>query len=228
MPVCNHIRGNNRYRFGCRSLKYSDMKHFHDCFYSIPKRSYRDSFITKHCSIMKPKRKRPSKGNWKGKAATIVYSIRRKDGSKISVCRGTFLNCLKIKKDSILNVMKHYLTTGVICGKTRAGDRRSGTKKGKRQGVIQFIQKFHGRESHYSRNKNKRQYLSSELSIQKMSKMYNLEALNELKVSISFFRNIFVTNFNLSFGSPRTDVCSTCLRLTENMKTETRNRKKNS
>ena len=196
------------------------MKHFHDCFYSIHKRCYQDSFITKHCSVLQPKRKRPSKGNRKGKAATIMYSIRRKDGSKISVCRGTFLNCLRIKKDRILNVMKYYLTTGAIRGETRGGDRRSGPNKGKRQAVIQFIQKFHGRESHYSRNKNKRLYLSSELSIQKMWKMYNLEVSNESKVSISFFRNIFVRNFNLSFGSPRTDVCSTCLRLTESMKTE--------
>ena len=116
--------------------------------------------------------------------------------------------------------MKYYLTTGAIRGETRGGDQRSGPNKGKRQAVIQFIQKFHGRESHYSRNKNKRLYLSPELSIQKMWKMYNLEASNESKVSISFFRNIFVRNFNLSFGSPRTDVCSTCLRLTESMKTE--------
>ncbi|CAH1101800.1 unnamed protein product [Psylliodes chrysocephalus] len=37
-------------------------------------------------------------------------------------------------------------------------------------------------------------------------------------VKESYFRNIFITKYNLGFGSPRTDVCSTCLQLTEKIK----------
>lgn len=48
--------------------------------------------------------------------------------------------------------------------------------------------------------------------------MYNETAVAEEKVKESYFRNIFNTRFNLSFKTPRTDVCSTCLELSERLK----------
>lgn len=40
------------------------------------------------------------------------------------------------------------------------------------------------------------------------------------EVKLSYFRYIFNNFYNLGFGSPRTDVCSTCLELEEKIKTE--------
>lgn len=37
---------------------------------------------------------------------------------------------------------------------------------------------------------------------------------------LSYFLTIFNSNFNIGFGSPRTDVCSTCLELGERIKVE--------
>lgn len=42
--------------------------------------------------------------------------------------------------------------------------------------------------------------------------MYNAQALNNAQVKYGFFHGIFRTKFNLSFGTPQTDVCSVCLR----------------
>ena len=50
--------------------------------------------------------------------------------------------------------------------------------------------------------------------------MYNSEAADDLKVKQAFYRRIFNTKYNLSFGTPRTDVCTTCLRFSEEMKVE--------
>lgn len=50
--------------------------------------------------------------------------------------------------------------------------------------------------------------------------MYNNQTNSELKVKQAYFRNIFDTNFNLRFISPRTDVCSECLQFTEKIKIE--------
>lgn len=41
-----------------------------------------------------------------------------------------------------------------------------------------------------------------------------------LAVKLSFFRKIFNTQYNVGFGTPRTDVCSTCLSLREKIKQE--------
>ena len=46
--------------------------------------------------------------------------------------------------------------------------------------------------------------------------MYQLEAPPNMQVKQSYFRTLF----NIGFGSPRTDVCSTCLELTERAKVE--------
>ncbi|CAG4952528.1 unnamed protein product [Parnassius apollo] len=73
-----------------------------------------------------------------------------------------------------------------------------------------------------SRGHSERRYLPAELSINKMWKMYNKQLNLEanLKVKKGPFRKIFNNNYNLGFGSPRTDVCSTCILLLEKIKRE--------
>lgn len=49
----------------------------------------------------------------------------------------------------------------------------------------------------------------------------------ESTVKLSFFRGVFNKDFNLGFGSPRTDACSKCIELQERIKKEHDNQKKN-
>jgi len=83
--------------------------------------------------------------------------------------------------------------------------------------VIAFIKKINVLESHYCRSKSSgRVYISSELNIKKLKQIYNSEALNDsLTVKESYFRHIFCTEFNIGFGTPSTDACSTCISLVE-------------
>lgn len=48
--------------------------------------------------------------------------------------------------------------------------------------------------------------------------MYNASVTSEFRVRQCFFRNLFNTKYNIGFGTPATDVCSTCLCLRENIK----------
>ena len=73
-------------------------------------------------------------------------------------------------------------------------------------------------KSHYSRSKNpNRLYLAPTLSINIMYKHYTSRciAANGKPVSPSMYRSIFVSDFNLGFGSPRTDTCSRCDSITD-------------
>lgn len=91
----------------------------------------------------------------------------------------------------------------------------------KREAVEKFIEKLVPLEIHYTRGKDrKRLYLHPELNIKKLHDMYNDQALVGLDVSKGLFRLIFNTSFNIGFGSPRQDVCSTCLQLQERIKIE--------
>lgn len=92
--------------------------------------------------------------------------------------------------------------------------------------IDNHILSFPKRSSHYSREKNERRtYLSSDLNVSKMYKLY-LEKYEpdvseklkrgekcQAKVSYDFYFRHFRENYNISFGSPRSDTCQTCDRL---------------
>ena len=108
------------------------------------------------------------------------------------------------------------------------------------QKVRDHILSYQSRPSHYSRHKNSgRQYLPPELSIEKMYNMflvaYNPEYVQYMKekqeavighkdnendydllkplVSKHYYNDVFVMEFNLHFGYPRSDTCDTCNRI---------------
>lgn len=102
----------------------------------------------------------------------------------------------------------------------RGGDYKVRKYGHKRAAVVSFIKRLRARESHYCRQKTKKLYLPSELkSIRNVWRMYNDQAPNNAQVKYGFFHGIFRTKFNISFGTPRTDVCSVRLRNAHYLKT---------
>lgn len=105
----------------------------------------------------------------------------------------------------------------------RGGDRKTEKYAGRKASVMRFIQMFKTVESHYCRNKSVRTYLPSGLSVSGMWRQYCKKAESDtsfIMVKKSYFCRIFNTCYNIGFGSPRTDVCSTCLQLSERIKKE--------
>lgn len=103
----------------------------------------------------------------------------------------------------------------------RGGDRKFAKYLAKTRSIIQFVQKCRRYEIHYCRGKTKRQYFPSELSINKMYRMYCDENTDSsLHVKGSYFRHVFNNNFNIGFKALATDICSTCQMLKEKIKFE--------
>ena len=74
------------------------------------------------------------------------------------------------------------------------------------------INSFEEVESHYCRKKRNKEYLPSDLNIRKMYNLYE-EMCSEngnVPVKESFYREIFVSDFNLSFNKPLKDQCDLC------------------
>ncbi|CAG9840147.1 unnamed protein product [Diabrotica balteata] len=126
-----------------------------------------------------------------------------------------------IGNSRIQTILHNYPIYGNVAQERRGGDRISNKFNEGQQGVIKYISSLKCLESHYCRSNTRRSYLSSDLSIEKLANMYNAQANENLKVKNSYFRQIFVHMFNLGFGSPRVDVCSTCLELSEKIKQTT-------
>ncbi len=88
-----------------------------------------------------------------------------------------------------------------------------------KEDVRKFINSLEFKESHYCRSSTERKYLACDLNIEKLFKLYHTQT--ELKeVKALYFRYIFNNEFNISFGSPATDVCSTCLTFYEKIRAE--------
>ncbi|XP_050063915.1 uncharacterized protein LOC126552866 [Aphis gossypii] len=146
----------------------------------------------------------------------------------IPVCRDLFLSTLLLSKNRVQGVVRRNFIFGTSPTENRGGNRKTNIFMDKRNGVITFIKKINVIESHYCRSKSSsRVYISSELNIKKLWRIYNDEAEDLLKVKESYFRHIFCTEFNIGFGTPSTDACSTCISLSEKIKHSDCSTKKN-
>lgn len=98
------------------------------------------------------------------------------------------------------------------------------------ENIKKNILKYKCRESHYSRKDSSRSYLSPELIIKKMWQRYCLECDRDglLRCSLSKYKSVFYKYFNLGFGNPRTDTCSTCAQYAIKIKANTNLEEQNS
>ncbi|CAH2102300.1 unnamed protein product [Euphydryas editha] len=206
----------------CEKLISSDYFHFHKSFYDIPNKILQDNFILQHCKVTKTQRRRPKTAERNPKNITVKYFIPiHSNGKHIPVCRKTFLGALRLKKGRVQGVTKRYLERKTVAKENRGGDRKKFLYAAKREAVEKFIQKFVPLEIHYTRGKDRqRLYLHPDLNINKMCTMYNDQAQVGHGVSKGLFRLVFNTSFNIGFGSPRQNMCSTCLQLQERIKIE--------
>lgn len=205
-----------------------DVRCFHRAFYASKDKLLQDAFLLKHCTASPIKRRRPKNESHTPKVLNVKCFVRIKCGTLLPVCQTSFLNILGITKHRVHYVMKSYAETGESPKEKRGGDHKSHKYERKKTSIINFIKTLHCVESHYCRSQTAvRMYLPSELSINKLFRMYNAQASADLKVKAHFFRHVFNRSFNLGFGSPRTDVCSICLELSEKLKNATDNEIKN-
>lgn len=220
MPKCHLINSSKTYK--CGTLTSRDIFFFHKSFYANPTKIYQDNFILKYCLSTKIKRRRPTQGTRNTKEFSTRYFIRKHtDNTLVPVCLKSFLGILRLKKGRIQGVLKRHMQSGEMAKESRGGDRKTFEFSSRKEAVENFIKSFTPLESHYCRGKERnRVYLAPDLSIKKMYSMYNDQALPGYSVTVSYFRKVFNTSFNIGFGAIRQDVCSTCLQLTENIKVE--------
>ena len=76
--------------------------------------------------------------------------------------------------------------------------------------VKNHIKRFPVIESHYFREKSKRQFLSSNLNLHTIFELYLADSSITKKVGETTYRNIFNTCVNLGFHKPKKDRCEVC------------------
>ena len=101
----------------------------------------------------------------------------------------------------------------------RGGRPHADVDEDKRKTVREHIQTFRCRSNHHSRKDSPgRKYLPHELSVAKMHQLFKEQ--NHVQISYVLYYSVFVSNFNLGFGSPATDVWATCVQFRSQVRNE--------
>lgn len=217
-PNCGH-RGKPHQAFQCCSLTMQDVTALaHGTVYKYCQKVEQDTVILKYMDLATPKRKKNGE-LVKGKDVSIKYFITAQSKRRVPVCKTAFMDIFSIKKDRLSGIGNNFFKKGKIPKERRGGDHVSRKFLPRKLAVKEFICSLNCLESHNCRGSSERKYLSCELNIKKLWRMYNASADASLKVKESYFRSVF-NDFNLGFGTPLTDACSTCIMLNEKLKRE--------
>lgn len=129
----------------------------------------------------------------------------------VTVCYKAFMSLHGIGNNRVQTIKKHLTSFGEVKpdGRGKHANRSNALSEETKAKVISFIQSLKGRKSHYSLKDTSKLYLPEELNKSKLHRMYN-ETNKDNTVGFTTFRDIFDSKFNISFGYPRKDTCSTC------------------
>ncbi|XP_033103438.1 uncharacterized protein LOC117106195 [Anneissia japonica] len=166
-------------------------------------------YIANHVCVKKNSRKTP--GSRRNMTLHYYFTVRDK---RVKVCKAVFLKTLCIGEKTVTYTISHRSETGQSAKDGRCS-KPPGIKKPDllRDTVKSHINSFPALASHYARSGTTGKYLDHNLNIRKMHSLYmeNYEGDRTKQVKESYYRSVFVSEFNLFFHKPKKDKCSFCV-----------------
>ncbi|KAJ8688004.1 hypothetical protein QAD02_023799 [Eretmocerus hayati] len=151
----------------------------------------------------------------------------------VRVCKVMFMNTLGISGKFVNTALKKARNKSEAIVDRRGRNRGTKDNLNKvrtelRASVVKHINLFPRIESHYARKDSNKEYLSSELSLNKMYKLYETWSLKKYGTSASkwVYSDVFNTEFNISFYKPKKDLCNLCEQYKNSSPDEKRNLQK--
>lgn len=188
------------------NFSISNIKDIHSLYYSLSRKDKLSYLInySERVECFKSKKNRYS----------FRYYFPKHDLPKIRVCKVFFLNSLSISQKVVYNVHENKNPLSLTPPDEKRGKKLDNRISRERKDfVFKHISSYPTIQSHYCRADSQRKYLDSNLNISKMYNQYVTLCLsqNETPVKSHMYRSIFNNNFNLSFYSPKKDLCEVCV-----------------
>ncbi|XP_071056373.1 uncharacterized protein [Onthophagus taurus] len=219
-------------RLNCfHKISLADRQKLFDNFNKLPSKDLQDSYLCLFITVTDVARKRQRMDQqFKPKSISCKFTV--KDGVKnFQICKNALLAIHGIKKgriDRIINHLKNNATPPTDL-RGRHYNRPNKISQDIVDQIHNHILSFPKYKSHYSRNDNlSKYYLSPLLNVAKLHMLY-LEKHEPIQyrilqengtnenfkpvVQYEFFRKYFTENFNITFGSPKSDTCQKCDKL---------------
>ncbi|XP_012561033.1 uncharacterized protein LOC105846628 [Hydra vulgaris] len=188
-------------------------------FNKMQNKDHQDSFLASMIKVLSIKRRRPRKKEEKRflRDHSFSYYIKVARGNnivRVPVCINAILSIFGIGKSRIERIRGSLVKTGVppLNQQGKHTNRPLAFSGNIVNSIIDHIKSFKGRQSHYALHETRKLYLPEDLNLSKMYNMYK-ERFPQNKVCRESYRKIFAEKFNISFGYPRKDTCSTCDKL---------------
>lgn len=218
--ICNH---DSKKSF-CKADKLTDeqVKNFHDKYWSLLDAVKEKMFIQRHIEVSTVSRHRVKESARKRqRLLSTSYKVPTEHGF-LNVCKKTFMSILSVNRRKLEKAAQDILQPDEEMTETRGGARISELKTDMNDKIITHIKSFKCREKHYGRgNAPGRAYLANHLNVKKMWELFC--ATDDGKdCKYSTYYRIFMTRFNLGFGSSKSDVCSECIKLKHELKSNTK------
>lgn len=179
-----------------------------DEYWTLGSRDRRAAYIASHITIL-PKKTQKTDSRTINRDCYCKYTLTINNESR-PICKDCFCKTFGETKGFINIVMdkKKHSATGIIPADTR-GHQPSKNKKtvDDLKSAKDHILSFPNYESHYCRNRTNKKYLSSDLSIAAMYRLYKESCPNP--ISLKLYSQCF-HDLNLSFKKPAKDTCHTC------------------
>lgn len=189
------------------SISSENMTEIFKRLYTLESKNQQDVFLQGLIEASDVKKRRPRKGDQARinskyfEYYVMIGDVRRK------VCLIAFLSLYAISRkrvERLRNLLIHGQSPNDRRGKHPAANAISGET---RSLIIDHIQSFPVKESHYSNREYK--YLNERLNVKILHSMFLMKH-PKLKVGYDYFLRFFHENFDLSFGRPQVDTCCTC------------------
>lgn len=193
-------------------LTQDDVSSFFNKIYKFKTAAEQNLFVIKYIQSQEKKSQRPRNKDSPRSRSVTKYFIRRANGVICNVCSATFLSITRFSRKRINKLSINLKLSGELPTEKRGGSRVKPKDSETTISIIEFIKSLKCCESHYGRGKSVRGYLSPDLSIKKLWRIWKEKEQQQDKPLASYgkFFKIFETKFNLGFCNPKSDVCSFC------------------
>lgn len=162
-------------------------------------------------SLVSQEKKKSGRENSRRKRTNTYYLS--KEGTKLLVCKGFFLSTLGITESMVYSIMKAR-NVNYFVEKSKRGKCVSANKipLEARNFIKDHINSFPKVPSHYTRKDTNKEYLEKDLNLNIMYELYEQQCKHHRRKPEKFwyYRSVFKNEFNLSFHTPRKDMCDTC------------------
>lgn len=155
-------------------------------------------------SVTQVPKKRTYTKSLSNRLVSRIYTISGK-----RVCKNAYLKTLQINESRIKLALDKQVNSDTFAdGRGTLSGGRFAISPEKFKQIQSHIESFPRYISHYCRQQTESKFLSSNLNLAKIFKLY--EESHKFPVSFSAYKKIFYENYNLRFKRPHKDTCLRC------------------